>query len=362
MERVLVYGIGELGDSLIMLPGSWAIRKHFPSARLTLLCNYDPAASHVTALDVFRGVGIFDEFLWYTPAAPWKRPMDIARLFTGVRKRRFDAVAYLVPGTRSVRQRKRDALFFRAAGIKKLIGFDGYVEHSYEATRRPLPVIEHESDAILARLRTSGIETPAPGDGSLDLMLAESEEAAVDAWLATEASDEGRPWIGIGASSKMQSKCWPVERYADVVQTLIDRFDVWPITFGGAGDWALNERLLNRWHRGFNAAGKLDIRGSAAALRRCQFYLGNDTGTMHLAAAAGTRCLAVFSSRDYPGRWHPYGMGHVVLRTEIACEGCMLHVCRERANECLQRISVPDVAAMAAEMLRAKLTKATAHV
>lgn len=354
-QRILAYGIGELGDSLIMLPAAWAIRKHFPDAHLALLCNHDPMTSHVNALHVFRELGIFNDFFWYTAAPPWKRPLHFIRLFTSIRHRRFDAIAYLVPGTRSGRQRKRDALFFRAAGIDKLIGFGEYAEHSYRVKTRPLPVVDHESDAILARLRADGIETPPAGAACLDLVLGESEDAVVDAWLATERDDRGRPWIGIGAASKMPSKCWPVERYAEAVQTLIDRFDVWPVTFGGAADAPVNEHLIAVWRRGFNAAGKLDIRGSAAALRRCQLYLGNDTGTMHLAAAVGTRCLAIFASRDYPGRWYPYGPGHSVLRTRIECEGCMLYACRERANECLKLISASNVVAVATRMLGERL-------
>ena len=71
-----------------------------------------------------------------------------------------------------------------------------------------------------------------------------------------------------------------------------------------------------------------------AALERCAFYLGNDTGTMHMAVAAGIPCVAVFSSRDFPGNWYPYGNGHVVFRTPIKCEGCFLEKCIENEMRC----------------------------
>jgi ADP-heptose:LPS heptosyltransferase len=80
-------------------------------------------------------------------------------------------------------------------------------------------------------------------------------------------------------------------------------------------------------------------------MKRCAFFVGNDTGTMHMAAAMGLRCVAIFSSRERPGLWYPQGEGHKVFRTTIECEGCGLVECLERGNECLNCIKVDDVLA-----------------
>ena len=141
----------------------------------------------------------------------------------------------------------------------------------------------------------------------------------------------------------MPAKRWPLGRFVEVGRALIDRFDICPITFGGVEDVDDSERLLAAWGRGFNAAGRLSLRAAAVALKHCLFYLGNDTGTMHLAASVGTRCVAIFSARDWPGRWHPYGSGHRVLRAMIDCEGCGLVECVSRKNECLARITAGHV-------------------
>ena len=96
------------------------------------------------------------------------------------------------------------------------------------------------------------------------------------------------------------------------------------------------------WGTGFSAAGELSVRESAALMEGAQFYLGNDTGAMHLAAAMGRPCVAVFSARDWPGRWHPYGEGHKVLRFDVSCSGCMLKIC-DRELQCLKGIQVDQV-------------------
>jgi heptosyltransferase-3 len=100
--------------------------------------------------------------------------------------------------------------------------------------------------------------------------------------------------------------------------------------------------MISAWGGGLCAAGDLSVRESAALLQDAAFYLGNDTGAMHLAAAVGTPCIAIFSSLDWPGRWSPYGKGHQVFRVDVPCAGCLLEVCSQH-HECLTGTSVNDV-------------------
>jgi len=107
----------------------------------------------------------------------------------------------------------------------------------------------------------------------------------------------------------------------------VDKCDIMPVAFGGAEDAAAAEQLIAVCGRGASACGKLGMRGAIRALRDCRLYVGNDTGTMHMAAAAGVQCVAIFSARNPPGKWFPYGSGHRVHRVAVSCEGCYLDVC-----------------------------------
>src|SRR5581483_8940575 len=190
----------------------------------------------------------------------------------------------------------------------------------------------------------------------LDLSLGEAERAEVARWRLRLGDDGGRPWLGLGVGSKMPAKRWPLERFEAAVAALIDRHDVWPVVFGGAEDRADGERLVASWARGFNAAGALSVRAAGWALKNCIMYLGNDTGTMHLAASAGIPSVALFSARDRPGTWYPYGVPQKVFRTALECEGCLLVECHERKNVCLTAISIDQVVAGCEEMLRRSVT------
>jgi ADP-heptose:LPS heptosyltransferase len=122
--------------------------------------------------------------------------------------------------------------------------------------------------------------------------------------------------------------------------------------FGAQHEHALGDALCRAWGTGaINVSGSLTIAESAALLERCAAYVGNDTGTMHLAASVGTPCVAIFSARDNPGRWEPVGEGHLVLRHDVPCAGCQLTTCIERERACLKGIEVSDVLAAVGAVL-----------
>jgi ADP-heptose:LPS heptosyltransferase len=89
----------------------------------------------------------------------------------------------------------------------------------------------------------------------------------------------------------------------------------------------------------------------ADLLRHCIFYLGNDTGPMHVAVAVGTRCVGVFSAHNPLGTWHPYGDNHIVLRRNIACQNCYLSTCVGKGLRCLTEIGVEEVWSACQRML-----------
>lgn len=147
-----------------------------------------------------------------------------------------------------------------------------------------------------------------------------------------------RKLIAVAPGSKWESKIWAEERFEAVVAKLIEKYDVFPVIFGGEEDREKGNRLIEKWNRGANAAGKLNIRQASAGLAHCQIYLGNDTGTMHLAAAVETPCVAVFAAIDYGGRWRPFGEKHIIFREKVECEACYKEVCPFE-NKCLRQIS-----------------------
>lgn len=341
-QRILIYRIGQIGDTIVSLPALWAIRRHLPQAHLTLFSDSHSQNHVMSARSVLPECGLFDQWLSYPANVNGSSARDMIGVLPELRRQRFDTLVYLAPRIRSARQIQRDLLFFRMAGIRRFIGHQGFAPLPPRA-EGPLPSIEHEADHLLRRIALSGIPVPAAGEGEINLALTEAERCTADDWLESQLPLDSVPIVGIGPGSKWPSKCWPEIYYAELGRKLIDQFGIYPVVFGGPEDADIAKRLTQTWGRGSVAAGVFNLRQAAAALRRCTFYLGNDTGTMHLAAAEGTPCVAIFSAQDWPGRWYPYGANHTVLRHSVSCEGCMLAVCTVEGLRCLRGLGVDEV-------------------
>jgi ADP-heptose:LPS heptosyltransferase len=326
------------------LPALWAIRENFPGARLTLLSETPRDSRHLGPENVLPEEGLIDEFAQFESPAASGNIISTVRCLRQIRSRRFDALFYLVPELRVPLRRRRDLFFFRLAGLKQVFGQAGFRPIDQKTPGQPLPGVMNEADALLARLRLSGLRVPAAGKGCMDLRITSGERTRAKEWMrrASGAVPARGSWFAVGPGSKMPSKIWPAEYYQAVGRRLLDEFGLTPVIFGGPEDRATGEALIHSWKKGYCAAGALSVRESAAAMEDALFYLGNDTGTMHLAAAVGVPCVAVFSAQDWPGRWNPYGAGHQVLRLSVPCEGCKLEICN-RKLECLSQISPETV-------------------
>ncbi len=356
-SRILVFRIGQLGDTIVSIPAMQVVRKSYPEAHIALLCDRHPGKRHVVASDLLRGSKLFDEYISYpvSASAELLRSGRMAALLVRIRRRRFGTLVYLAPTNRKPEQIARDRKFFAMAGIRNFIGMNGFTELEPKRSDQGLAETPRESELLLRRLAESGLETEWAIGSQMDLGLGQTEEIAVSEWRARLGPDEGRRWIAVGPGSKMPAKRWPLRRFEEVVTQLISELNIWPVVFGGPEDKLVGEWLLKHWGCGYNSAGALGIRPSLAALKRCAMFLGNDTGTMHMAAAVEVPCVAIFSSRERPGLWYPHGDGHRIFRSEIECEGCGLVECVERGNECLKRIAVDQVLMASREMLGAKV-------
>ncbi len=357
-KRIAIFRMGHLGDTVVALPAFWTVRKRFPNAHIVFFSQEDGKGSLAQQGEVLRRGTVFDDYLGYPSRQGGASTLDIARALVRLRRHRVDAVVYL-PSVRSTAQIRRDRLFFRLAGVRRIMGMRGLLETEYWPEGKPLPLVEHVADVLLGHLAKDGVSLDVDPTTIMDMGLSEDERTEAERFLQAKGVDRSRPIVGIGPGSKMPSKLWPIERFVEVAKRLEEEFDPTFVVFGNGAERETCEVVSSALRRGVNAAGELSIRGAAAVFEHCQLYLGNDTGTMHLAASAGVRCVALFSARDWPGRWFPYGKGHVVHRIAVPCEGCRLDVC-DRGNLCLTQIGAEEVAESARWSLRAVLAERVA--
>ncbi|HUF05031.1 MAG TPA: glycosyltransferase family 9 protein [Aridibacter sp.] len=344
--RILVFRIGHLGDTIAALPAFRLIRESFPDSHIAFLCNASEGEERkVPATSVLPEKGLFDEYIGYrTPSGPGMLP-GAFRLIRRLRKSRFDTVFYLMTRNRTPARIARDRRFFSLCGIGR-IACDGFLSRNLLElpSDAPLRSVEYEGDFLLRCLRDEDPLVDVPRSAVPSLELTEAERNAAARWLETASGHEIglRTLVGVGPGSKWDSKIWHEDRFQNVVEGLVRKKEVFPLVFGGPEDREKGERLVRAWGIGAVAAGSLNVREAGAALSFCKLYLGNDTGTMHLAAAAGVTCVAVFAAIDYPGRWEPPGADHRFFRTQVPCEGCHTPDCFND-HQCLTSVGAEEV-------------------
>ena len=345
IKRLLIYRCGQIGDAVAALPSLWLLRETFPNAEFTLLSEIPTKQIHLPPENVFPPDILVQNYIKYQTGRSLMGLFSVFRTLLRIRAGRYDAVAYLLPSIRTAEQRRRDERFFRAAGVKTIWGLKGFADDPYPRhADGTLEEVPHEADALLGRLALDGFPSVSPGMGRTDLHLTASEKAQADAWWQENCSPvtRGKPWFALCFGSKWQSKQWPIELFDRVVREITVKLDLMPVIIGGPEDRDQGLQLIQAWGQGVCAAGELPVRISAALMRHARFYLGNDTGVLHLAAAEKVPCIGIFSSQDWPGRWHPYGLNHHVLRESVTCSGCRIGVC-PYDRLCLSRIHPQQV-------------------
>jgi ADP-heptose:LPS heptosyltransferase len=135
------------------------------------------------------------------------------------------------------------------------------------------------------------------------------------AWVS--AADEAKaaallpagPIIGLGPTANWTGKIWPPERFVALFEALRAQAPgARAAIFAGPGaqERALAAPVLAALPDAIDLVGRLSLPEVAACLRRCRMFVGNDSGLMHIAAAAGTPTLGLFG-RSRADEYAPAG-------------------------------------------------------
>lgn len=104
--------------------------------------------------------------------------------------------------------------------------------------------------------------------------------------------------IGLGPTANWAGKAWPPDRFAALFQAVREQAlpGARAVVFAGPGaaEAAMAAPLLAALPDAVDLTGRLSLPEASACLARCALFVGNDSGLMHLAAAAGTPTLGLF--------------------------------------------------------------------
>ncbi|MEQ1841582.1 MAG: glycosyltransferase family 9 protein [Verrucomicrobiales bacterium] len=341
-KRVVVYRIGSLGDTLVVLPAFHLVRRVFPEAHITLLTNVPVNAKAAPMEAILQNTNLYNDILRYPTSL--RGISKLLELRKTLEDGRYDCLIYLTEPKGGLLTSLRDFLFFQLCGIRRIVGLP-LARH----TLRPVPVpgsdrFTSETTRVLECIRSLGsvdVENPA----SWDLQLTPGEIGEADALLRSRGIS-GR-FLAASVGTKIQPNDWEQQNWRRLMDLLtVDHPRLPLVLFGATEEHGRCQELSEIWKGPkANLCGVTSPRVSAAALRGATVMICHDSGPMHLAATMGVPCVAIFSARNPPGVWYPRGENHTVLYHRTPCWGCKLTTCIELEKACILSIPVEEVRA-----------------
>jgi heptosyltransferase-3 len=334
IERVLIFSLGSLGDTIVALPCFHQIARAFPNASRWLLSNVPTHSKAPAAYAVLNNSGLVENHMAY-PAA-MRSPADLLSLRRQLRSWKPQVMVYLAPRVRW-QDVARDIVFFRLCGIPHIIGTPISAAARTHNLNGESGIYEAEASRLARSIsRLGAIDLCDPGNWDLCLTMEERASAASALRPLRE-----KPLLACCLGTKIQSKDWGADNWRAVLAELAQKLPDYGLILVGAPEERASSALASsEWQgRSVNLCGSLSPRESAAALQCARILLCHDSGPMHMAAAVGTRCVAVFSARNRPAVWFPWGSGHEILYHRTDCWGCGIETCITQHKKCLTAIS-----------------------
>lgn len=274
--KVLFITSTRLGDAILSTGLLEHVLQEYQNAKVTVACGALPSSIFEAFANVERIIKMKKE----------KHHGHWIKLWKQVIGTRWDVVIDL-----------RDSAVSRLIFAKKRYIFGNHIDQSQHKVKQAADVMKLER--ILAP----------------KLYFTQSQQEFADRLIP-----EGKPVIAVGPSANWIGKTWSAENFIEVIKWLRSKEGLFPdarvAVFAAPGEEEQAHPVLESVPKydQIDGIAKGTPGEVAAAIARCDFYIGNDSGLMHAAAAGGVPTLGLFGP-SYPHLYAPYGDHCAIAQT-----------------------------------------------
>jgi heptosyltransferase-2 len=338
-KNILVMRYRFIGDTVLTIPFLRNLRYAEPQAHIAWMVA--PGSS-----DVVKGVPYVDEMIYWDPLTIHADSRGTHRtvlakiaFLKDLRRRNFDTVYVLKRSLSS-------AVIAWLSGAPRRIGFDTEGRGFLLTRRVPYRLDRHEVKNFLAVLKADGISVK---DDFLEIWTSPEEEDHIAHMLSDAGVISSERIAAIHPFSAVIQRGWPMDNFADLSKRLGSEGNFRTVVVGGPGDIETFSAVRHLFeNRAIDLVGKCSLRDTIALLKRCSLFVGNDSGIMHLAAAAKTPLVALFGPQS-PVKFGPWSDKAKVIYKGMACSPCkqkFFSECEPSVRmrpACMEAISVDEV-------------------
>jgi len=355
LKSVLVVRNDGIGDVVLTSPLLRALRYWYPGAWISLVVrpgakNLVELCPYVNEVLVFnrkvpgkanlRSPLRFCRALTLAAQRLWKRDFDLAIVPRWEVDHYFSSyIAYLSGAPRrigyseSVSERK---LWFNQ-------GYDCLFSDLLKDSR-----LKHELDHGLDIIKYLGGQAQ---DRQPEIWLSHDDRTQAKALLQSLGGDPACTLVAFGIGASGAARRWPPEHFAALGSWLKQVDGIQVLLLGSDRDIPIAEKVAELCTAPIvNAAGKTTVRQAAALLSLCSFYVGNNTGNMHIAAALRLPVVEIScNAASCPPAHHcssqrfgPWGVEHCLVQPAQPRPGCA-EGCSQSSAHCIVDVEVDQV-------------------
>jgi len=335
-QRILIVRLSAMGDVLLSTPLVRILKKRFPDSEIDFiikkeyasLIRNNPHISHIIEFSSKDGLS------------------ELLRISREIKRREYDVIVDIQLNLRS------RILKFLKTGTKKF---------NYNPNRFQRFVLVHLRKDIYKDIQpvplryirsVSDLEVEDDGLG-LELYIDKVADRTVDSIFKKSGLQNGCMVISMAPGAGRATKRWTEDGYIEVGRYFINKgYRV--VLLGGEGDVGVCSRIFDKMGQStLNLTGKLSLQQTAAAIKKSDLLITNDTGLMHMAAALNTRVVAIFGPTSYHFGFLPFRCESFVVEKSLKCRPCSFHGtdrCPKGHFYCMKSIKSSEVVE-AAEIL-----------
>ena len=353
LQRVLLVRLDAVGDVIMTTPFLRELRRFLPGAWITLvvrpalfnLVELCPYVNEVLSFDChvqssLKHLRLHMRTLDLAWKRFWHRPFDLAIV------PRWDADFYhaaFVALSSGATWRLAYSEHVNQSKSELNKGYDQLFTHILEDK-----TLKHEVEQSLEIVRYLG---GAGEEERLEVWLSPEDHTMAANLLRSHKVSPDDLLIAFGPGANDLKRMWPLGNFVELGTWLKEKYSARFLIVGGGGEEYLGRELEHQLSGTvINSVGRTTLREVCALLTHCQLYIGNDSGAMHLASAAGVSvveisCHPLNGSRSHansPRRFGPWGVDFTVLQPEKAIEPCS-DGCTAAQAHCIQTVTVADV-------------------
>jgi heptosyltransferase-2 len=358
-RSIVLFRLDQLGDVVLTTPVFRELKRLYPRARCTVVVR----PQHKAILTTNRNI---DEVLappepkvrWLPARAQWLISV-LWFYWTELRHRQFDlalsprwdvdeSLATLLCVLTTAGMRVAHSARVSADKRRLNRGFDAAFD-----VVAPAGSLQHEVHRNLAVVEALGGRV---GSTQLEIPLTDNDRKFARELFTHH--DQRRVLVALGIGGRAPGRKWPLARYAESVRQLNERLPVQPVIVCSEEEDAEASQLSRMLEVPPYILSGVQLREVCAVLHECELFIGNDTGTAHLAAAMN--CPTVVVSRhpangdrnhaNSPSRFAPLSPRSRVLQPVSGAGGCMTS-CRSKEAHCILQVTAEKVVAAALELL-----------